>query len=593
MRSWGKGPAPFIRPEGKIRGSQIVTTFGPGAMVDLVDHAVVVGGLDFWRDPRPRPIPEARLQSKLAVQFGPRLTFRAPPMGDDQMPDKQCGVDVVEMPEWFVCQRCRTLFPIRERVRRGHECERNQYGTCVPVRFVASCRRGHLDDFPWRAFVHGTAGPCDRARLKLEEGTTGDLADVHVACQCGARRFMSDATNPVNLGRCSGKRPWLGRDATEGCEEMARLLIRTATNSYFSQPVSAISIPSPWAEVRERVERVWDVLQAADANSLPAFRKVPKVAKELAGLTDDDVLAEIKRRQEGEPISEPPLRTAEFVEFMRAPDEKTGELPAGDFFARRLVAKKGIPEFIDRIVLVHKLREVRVQVGFTRFEAASQSLEGDFDLAVEPARITLGETWLPAAEIRGEGVLLVLREEAVREWEQREAVRRRARELLEGHRRWAAERKSKFQFPGARFVMLHSLAHLLITDVSLECGYAAASIRERIYCAPADEEVPMAAVLLYTGTPGAEGTLGGLVEVGRRLVEHVAHARDFGMLCSNDPVCAQHRPSKSRTGRYLEGAACHGCVLISEPSCERQNQYLDRALVVPTVQDEDAAFLRR
>ena len=123
----------------------------------------------------------------------------------------------------------------------------------------------------------------------------------------------------------------------------------------------------------------------------------------------------------------------------------------------------------------------------------------------------------------------------------------------------------------------------MITALSLECGYPAAAIRERIYCGPRNEPQPMAGILLSTGTTGAEGTLGGLVEEGRRIGRHLRRAWDIGRLCSNDPVCGAHDPVRDRAERFLEGAACHGCLYIAEPSCERFNRYLDRALVVPTL----------
>src|SRR5690606_2898451 len=134
----------------------------------------------------------------------------------------------------------------------------------------------------------------------------------------------------------------------------------------------------------------------------------------------------------------------------------------------------------------------------------------------------------------------------------------------------------------ARFYMLHSLSHLLINAVALECGYEASSIRERIYCSYPDDPPSerMAAILLSTGSSGSEGTLGGLVEQGRRLHEHLQRARDMARLCSHDPVCGAHVPL-SHGERYLHGAACHGCLFVSETSCERFNSYLDRALVVP------------
>jgi hypothetical protein len=133
--------------------------------------------------------------------------------------------------------------------------------------------------------------------------------------------------------------------------------------------------------------------------------------------------------------------------------------------------------------------------------------------------------------------------------------------------------------------MLHTLSHLLIAAVALDCGYAASSIRERVYVGAAG-----CGLLLYTASPDAEGTLGGLVEAADRLDLYLAQALDMGRLCSNDPVCAQHQPDNRQEARLLAGAACHGCVLLAESSCERRNDFLDRALVVPTVDEAGAAF---
>jgi hypothetical protein len=110
-------------------------------------------------------------------------------------------------------------------------------------------------------------------------------------------------------------------------------------------------------------------------------------------------------------------------------------------------------------------------------------------------------------------------------------------------------------------------------------------VRERVYATSAG-----LGILLYTGTSDAEGTLGGLANVGRHFEHHLKTALDMGRLCSNDPVCAQHRPDSQEEARFLHGAACHGCLLISEHSCEMKNEYLDRALVVPTVGGHGSAF---
>jgi hypothetical protein len=136
--------------------------------------------------------------------------------------------------------------------------------------------------------------------------------------------------------------------------------------------------------------------------------------------------------------------------------------------------------------------------------------------------------------------------------------------------------------------MLHTFAHLLIRELALECGYNAASIRERIY-AKSDSESPMAGVLLYTAAADSDGTLGGLVELGKpenlgRLIEQ---ALDRATVCSSDPLCSEHNPGVDRS---LHSAACHACTFVAETSCERGNRYLDRALLVKTFEVSDTAF---
>jgi hypothetical protein len=237
-------------------------------------------------------------------------------------------------------------------------------------------------------------------------------------------------------------------------------------------------------------------------------------------------------------------------------------------------------------VRVHRLREVRALVGFSRFEPIGPDVSGDLDIGVRRAALSRETSWLPAIENRGEGIFLQWDKAAVDAWAAPSGVVARGKRLAAGFEVWREEhRGTKRQFPGLPYMMLHSLSHMLITGVALECGYPASSIRERIYAGPSGY-----GILLYTGTTDAEGTLGGLVEEGRRIERHLSSAIEIGRLCSNDPVCAQHDPVNELERRFLVGAACHGCLLIAETSCEMQNDFLDRALVIPTVDEVACAF---
>ena len=595
-------------PDGKVRQSQAITTYGPGAMVDLVSDAVLVGGLEFWSVPKDGGFEEPRLRAWLLDRFPDlrgKQPFVPPPAGDDREPSRASGVQALEFPRWFVCQNraCRALTRLgigspQKDGRYVHDCA-PRGAFFVPVRFVMACENGHIQDFPWASWVSHAADCETRQNLQLIEGPTGDFAELHVRCNaCKRSRPLIDATVRSANPDCAGQRPWLGDVDPSGCSKKLRLLVRTASNSYFSEVASALTIPAA-RSARDAVRPVMDILAVATPATLVAFKTVPKVAEAIKGFSDEEILAAVEdeRTNKKEPPPEP-LRTAEEKQLTSSPPEKPAEYPAADdpFFARTIVPKGGLPAKVLQVVLVHKLREVRVQTGFTRFEATTPGLLGEqprdaSDLAVKSAPLAARVRWLPGIVVRGEGVFFSLDEAAVQEWESRPAVERRIQRLADGHKTWLGTREHP-AFYGGRYYLLHSLAHLLIQAMSLECGYSASAIRERIYCASAKSAHPMAGVLLSTGTAGAEGTLGGLLEQGRSLRQHLQRAYDLGTLCSNDPVCASHEPAGDPTGRFLEGAACHGCLFIAEPSCEQYNRFLDRALVFPVIGHEDVAFFQ-
>ncbi len=428
--------------------------------------------------------------------------------------------------------------------------------------------------------------------------TSGSAATVRQGSLSLARLQSTDEEKSL-LGDCRGERPWLGPAAQEACENdkgrphKNRLLIRHASNAYFPVVERAISIPDADEALRKAVDAVWDdFLQYAEARrTATRSERRERVKKALEGFDDAKVWAECQRRKAGGPSGARTLKEVELETFLSARKTSSARTsPTATSTRGASLARSRRPArcaHIERVVLAHRLREVVAQVGFTRFESPALPVDADVALNVRRASLALDLRWLPAIENRGEGVFIALDRKAVEDWRSREAVKGRAQQFLPGLRAATRQDLSKdlvceVYMP---YMLLHTLSHLLLTAVSLECGYSAASIRERIYLGDAGY-----GVLLYTGTPDAEGTLGGLVEVGRHLPRHLRAALELGSLCSNDPVCAQHNPDAPHEGRAVHGAACHGCLLIAEPSCERRNELLDRALVVPTVDRTDLAF---
>lgn len=591
------------RGHGQIRRSQAVTTWGPGALIDLPKDSAIVGGLETW--PRPSSldeIPEPRLARKLERMTGvtaPKLY--APPAESNDPGKAPMGIRVWRFPEWFVVQEK----PVAGGERRGSRRlvhrkaldERGRFETLqvVATRFVRACPKGHVDDLDWRHFVHRAEDGCHRQLWLDERGTSGDLGDLFVRCECGKSRELLEATyreeNP--LGHCNGARPWLGRNANELCSWQSRLLIRTASNAYFPQVMSVLSLPDRGSAVELVVNELRDDLEIVeDAAELAVLKRKPRIMDKLEPFGDDEVLAAIRALKGGN-LGDRPVKQVELEALLAASEGFGEDVPIDpNFHVRRLPDRiwrhTQRSEGIEGVFQLHRLREVLALAGFTRFEAVTPDIDGDYETDVERAALAEEPRWFPAVENRGEGIFLQLRASAIKSWRERPGVEARLDNLCKGHDRWILEHpKMQRVFPGGPYILLHTLSHLLIQSLSMRCGYPASSIRERIY---ADYLAERYGILLYTGTPDAEGTLGGLVQEARNLEDHLAGALRLAALCSNDPICSQHAPGKSLEGRWLQGAACHGCTLLAETSCEMRNDYLDRALVVPVPGLTDAAF---
>lgn len=198
--------------------------------------------------------------------------------------------------------------------------------------------------------------------------------------------------------------------------------------------------------------------------------------------------------------------------------------------------------------------------------------------------------WIPASEVHGEGIFLKFKTDALEKWAQKPSVKALDAKLRIGHRGWRLKRglDPAKGYPGVRYLMLHTLAHLLIRELALECGYNAASIRERVY-ADVEDGRDQAGFLIYTAAADSDGTLGGLVDLGKpaNLGPIIEQALKRARVCASDPLCSEHDPGKDQS---LHGASCHACSFVAETSCECGNRFLDRSLVVPTLETQDAAF---
>ncbi|MDC0684826.1 DUF1998 domain-containing protein [Sorangium sp. wiwo2] len=598
----GEGPAP---PDGHIRRSQAVTTFGPGALVDLPARSGIVSGPDHWGDPaaedsRLRRIEEPRLLAHLA-EAG--ITGLYTPPAAPSRDDAKAEIPVWELPRWFLVDPHAPQG--EDRARRSRRMvhrsafEGMTWGgrPVVPIRFVQACIHGHVGDVDWMTFVHRGESNCEALYLD-EVGTTGDFAEIFVRCACRASRALLDAiprhkddSNEMPLGMCPGGEPWLGplhwRGGPGRCDAPARLLVRSATNAYFPELMTAISIPGGASLADRMVAELWEEARLEVIDTGEALRLARKLLPKLEDafkrleLDDANVLAAIERRRRDRATAQGGLKGPEIARLL---SEDLGvDKEESELFATEVALPEPRPprlQAVRRVLSVHRLREVVALIGFTRIDQPTRDAEGALAVGARRARLSAEARWVPAVENQGEGLFVALDPGVVVSWMTRPKVEQRETELRAGFVAWAARHAdAAARFPGVAYVMLHSLSHLLLTAVALECGYAASSIRERVYAGPEGY-----GVLLYTATADAEGTLGGLAGAAGRLDRHLQAALAYGSLCSNDPVCAQHEPRQALEERFLHGAACHGCLLLPETSCEHRNELLDRALVMPTVE---------
>lgn len=597
---------------GPVRRAQLIAPFGVGAMTVVRDGlSLITAGLDHWyrredgntADYREFRVDEWRLSRQLGVNH-----FRQPPdyrTPRQDVPNPGLTIPFLRFPQWHSCPRCGRLKKLPLVTKGKLPCAACQsegyYRVLSQVQLVAMCEHGHLQDFPWRKWVHGSVNPSCQQDLRLVATGSATLAGQRVKCGCGKERslsgvtFVSDgkavlssALEQGNVYLCQGHRPWLGSEAGEPCDRQLLASLRSATNVYYAKTHNAIFVPrgavvsASLLTALEHIFKVNPMLRQFPRGTLtPDFFKGGE--NETAELLKDFSAEQVQTgldmvlggdREQVEPKEEADFRREEF-EVLRAP-RHDGEL--------RIRQAKGaysedVAPFFSRIMLVDKLRETRVLVGFTRIlpendqdlQALKRSLRRD------PGKAS----WLPAYVVYGEGIFLEFNEVELQVWltRNRAALEARIDPLIRRYKQIQHQRGRREREVSARFMLVHTFAHLLINRLTFECGYSAAALRERLYVSN-DPDAPMAGLLIYTASGDAEGTMGGLVRMGQPgLLEPVIKkALRSALWCSADPVCME----TGRSGQGPDGtnlAACHSCSLLPETSCEAFNQFLDRGVV--------------
>ena len=577
-------------------------------------------GLDAWPHGKQECPPESgwlvreeRLEARLGVTH-----FRLPPGhrepdGGAQFANQ--NVPFVRFPRWHYCHHCGGMELLSAFAATTERCRGREYAqqSCakkpqnrrpflIPVRFVAVCEVGHIQDFPFVVWLHREAPANVDCRLRLRAGrSSAGLAGITVECSCGQKRnvgdvFRFDEKIGGPLARigvdCTGLRPWLGEtDSGETpCGHFLRVLQRGATNVYFPHVVSSIYLPL-WAEdvnadvaaVLEQTH-VWALL----SQSTVAGRVDPMRCQIVAGMAGVDVNTleiaaqrkldgTLPSRASGAVLDEEEFRRSEYQAIC---DGKVG--PHSELYVEKADLGAYSPEcarFFSRIRLVYKLRETRALAGFTRVLPHDGTLTS---ARLQPLKLDPTIGWLPAIKVHGEGIFLELNLDEIDCWmKSQSAIVARIAPLTARYNAARSARQQPFRALPIKFLVMHTLAHVIMNRLSFDCGYGSASLRERLYCDFTDADCPMQGILIYTASGDSEGSMGGLVRQGQpgRLEATLRRAINQAAWCSSDPVCVESRGQGSDSANL---AACHGCCLVPETSCEEGNRLLDRALLIGT-----------
>ncbi|MBF4695994.1 DUF1998 domain-containing protein [Fusibacter ferrireducens] len=621
----------------KLRSSQAISPFGVGAVVDFKKQSLMAASTQFWNIDKCREIHDERLERVLNVD-----TFYIPENLDV---DEYYGFPFVNFPEWYFCPSCRKFKPISEWEREFLIKPQNKKAeamlepkcvTCknvdlVPARIVCVCKEGHITDFPWVAWVHYKSNKTDKQictdkpQLKISTlGSTTGLEGIRVECEhCKASAslqgsfkkgvFKEIISNLNKLGKedlannfkCDGNMPWsLSKEKCELEEELV-VVQRGASNIHYSKVISSIVIPPYSNKLSQDVEKnrtyreiVRDIEDLDENETCEDFlndknvkRRIKRIAEDLRFDLDEVTKIIYRKLIKNESNC--------YIELIYKAEEykaMTGQIEIenlleSDFKLKNTDIEMYGLDFLAQVVLVEKLREVRALVGFTRIlPPDSKHFNENGDSQEAKLVSTKQKNWYPAYEVRGEGLFIEFDFDKLSKWAKNPDVINRANILHTRKDSQIKLRGDKARNISPEFIALHTFAHLLIKQLSFDCGYSSASLRERIYFNNDENTIKMCGILIYTASGDAEGTLGGLTRQGYpdRLPQIILKALLNASWCSNDPVCIE---SNGQGRDSLNLASCYSCSLVSETSCEEFNSLLDRGLLIGTLDNKKIGYL--
>ena len=603
-----------------VRLSHLLRDCSVGAIVRGPESLMVVQDIRTWDrrdgDPMDR---EIRYVDRVRNALGIEQVLCAPPRSAERNGTVIGWIPALRFPTWTCCLGCGLLHvaPWRDRTGKDERRRESEAGSGARARECSACagrleqvpwvlvhEEGYLADVPWHDLAHRQSrnpeqGGCRPdwkiPHLRIRETVAGR----QIRCTlCGSNgNLRAGALSRIPFPPYTWQQPWIREPPAQAPEDPAWLLEINDVRVHSPSTRTALVIPP---ESRIRRGTVTDRLYGSSRNQQrirgarnPLARRstVKRLASEYR-CTPDEIMEAISQIDRGYPlfgraITSDELLADEYralireIPDLRDDEDFVTEHHTGDWKTLGHTLEAGVARraagTVSRLVAVNKLKEIMVFNGFQR--AGGRLTRPD---------ITGESPWLPALELFGEGIFFTLDEGLLQRWESGEALRERADAFARRYVQRAGQVVPELEVRvSPRFLLCHTLAHLMIRELDAEAGYPAASLKERIYCATGEE--PMAGILIYVAVADEEGSLGGLMELARpeRFLRLLTGAFEAASWCSLDPVCSEqegHGPG------LLNRAACHACALLPETSCPYGNVLLDRAFVKGAA-PEIAAFV--
>jgi len=626
----------------KLQTRKMLSAYGGvGSIIETSKGALIIEEFDKWKffadgsrifDQDEFIIEDNRLLKRLQVHFKQLQKFVRVPTNisnpyiqNDSVPLETKRIASAKyFPEWMYCPNCERFRHIKDWWRswnqtlqklnepnagdkfikpKCYHCfeeaktknKKKKYYELEQVRFIMTAPNGDIRDLPWEYWnrveknvkeedadggnirIDWTEKCCDNQDLRyLRSETFADLAGIRVKC---VNKGCKANGREVTLAGLFGFR--IGKDK----EKQLKPVIRTSNSVYYPLCINSIYLPKKNQEIKQDDKATIRNLLASGVSKEIIYttfqnRYDKQTIVDFVDEKDDTIFeAEIQYR----------LKEYKFIiEHPNYKEEQNSNLTYENQVTDTL------SEFgISTLIKVKRLKLTTVQTGYTRQEPFDKDLflrDGDVNSHVK-IKYTSSQgpntKYLLATESFGEGIFIDLDKTKVDEWfythyNNSPAFKERIDILQDRISQSEIIQKNKFidNRHLAKFVLIHTLSHLLVKELEFLCGYSATSLNERLFV----DSDNMQGLLLYT-VAGSEGSYGGVITQSdptsfKKILESALfRSKD----CASDPVC-YHSDGQGIGGMNL--AACYSCSLLPETSCEEFNSFLDRALLI----DKDFGF---